>query len=60
LTVSLRYPVLPLQGQVREVWPVVSCRKGGRLMRLHGPYAFIGLIAAIVIIYLLLRLAGLL
>jgi hypothetical protein len=28
-------------------------------MRLHGPYAFIGLIVAVVIIYLILRLAGL-
>lgn len=29
-------------------------------MRLHGPYTFIGLIVAIVILYLLLRLVGVL
>jgi hypothetical protein len=28
-------------------------------MRLHGPYAFIGIIVAVVIVYLILRLAGL-
>jgi hypothetical protein len=27
-------------------------------MRLHGPYAFIGLIVAVVVIYLILRLVG--
>jgi hypothetical protein len=28
-------------------------------MRLHGPYAFVGLIVAVVIVYVILRLAGL-
>ncbi len=28
-------------------------------MRLHGPYAFVGLIVAVLIVYLVLRLAGL-
>jgi hypothetical protein len=27
-------------------------------MRLKGPYAFIGLIAAVIVFYLILRLAG--
>jgi hypothetical protein len=29
-------------------------------MRLHGPYAFVGLILAVVVLYLLLRLLGVL
>jgi hypothetical protein len=29
-------------------------------MRLHGPYAFVGLIVAIVVLYLILRLTGIL
>jgi hypothetical protein len=28
-------------------------------MRLHGPYTFIGIIVAVVVVYLILRLAGL-
>jgi hypothetical protein len=46
-------------GSISRQLPAVQLGREAEPMRLHGPYAFLGLIVAVLIVYLALRLAGL-